>query len=298
MQVFSKIVFIFLVASWLSGCGQAKQNEEDDEKIIRNLAQSYKEAYNQQDAAKLAAQWSSKATYTNPVTGESAEGKVAIEKLFKEKFKQGKRRHLEVTIKSIEFLDANEAIENGVMKVTVEDQPAQQVAYQMRYIRENSKWLVNTFSEIELQEPSSNFEQLKDLAWLVGKWEDSDDDVEILFDNQWDKYKNFITQYFKMKIYEQDDIEGKQIIAWDPVKGNIRSWVFDSDGGFGEGNWEKVDKSWFATMRFTLSDGRVGSSINIYTVIDDRSYTFASIEREVDGEILPNMNPVVVEKFE
>ncbi len=184
------------------------------------------------------------------------------------------------------------------MKVTVDDQPVQQIAYQTEYVKENGKWLIKSIKEIELQEPSSNFEHLKDLAWLVGKWEDSDDNVDILFDNQWDKYKNFITQYFKMKIYGQDDIEGKQIIAWDPVKDVIRSWVFDSDGGFGEGTWEKEDKSWYATMHYTLSDGSVGSSKNIYTPVDDRSYTFASIEREVGGEILPDMNPVTVEKIE
>lgn len=298
MQIFSKIILILLAATWLSGCSQAQQNTEADEKAIRKVAQSYEEAYNQQDAAKLTAQWASDAAYINPVTGESAEGREAIEKLFKEKFAQGKKRHLEITIKNIEFPQADEAIENGVMKVTVDDQPAQQVAYRTRYVREKGQWFVKAINEIELQEAPTHFEQLKDLAWLVGKWEDSDDNVDILFDTQWDKYKNFIIQQFKMNIFEQDALEGKQIIAWDSAKDVIRSWVFDSDGGFGEGTWEKVDKSWYATMHFTLSDGSVASSINIYTPIDAHSYTFASVEREVGGEILPDMSPVTVEKIE
>jgi uncharacterized protein (TIGR02246 family) len=298
MQTFSRIFLALLAAASLRGYGHAQQNEDADEKAIRNIVQSYQEAYNQQDAAKMTSQWTSDAAYLNPVTGESAEGRAAIEKLFKEKFAQGKKRHLEIAIKNIEFPNPDEAIENGVMKVTVDDQPTLQVAYQTEYVRENGKWLVNALGEIVLQEPSSNFEYLKDLAWLVGKWEDSDDNVQILFDNQWDKYKNFITQNFKMKIYGQDDIEGKQIIAWDPVKKVIRSWVFDSDGEFGEGTWVKVDKSWYATMRYTLSDGRVGLSKNIFTPVDDRSYIFASIEREVDGEILPDLDPVTVEKIE
>lgn len=298
MQTFFKSVLTLLTAAWLAGCSQGQQNQETDEKAIRNVVQSYQEAYNQQDAAKLSAQWTSDATYINPVTGESAEGREAIEKLFKEKFAQGKKRHLEIKIKAIEFLNADEASENGVMKVAIGDQPVQQMAYHAEYVKENGKWLINSIDEIELQEASSHFEQLKDLAWLVGKWEDSDDNVDILFDNQWDKYKNFITQHFTMKIYGQDDIEGKQIIAWDPVKNTVRSWVFDSDGGFGEGTWEKVDKGWHAAMRYTLSDGRIASSQNIYTPVDDHSYTYASVAREVDGEILPDMNPVTVEKIE
>lgn len=298
MQKCSKIILMMLAAVWLIGCDSANQDEAADEKVIRAIVQQYQEAYNQQDAAKLTLQWASDATYINPVTGDSAEGKEAIKKLFEDKFAQGKKRHLEVAIKSIEFPNADEAIEKGVMKVTIDDQPAQRIAYQAKYVRENDKWLVKAIGEIELQNPFSNFEQLKDLAWLVGKWEDIDDNVEISFDNHWDKYKNFLTQQFNMQIYGQDDIEGKQIIAWDPVKKTIRSWVFDSDGGFGEGTWEKVDKSWYSMMHYTLSDGRIGSSKNIYTRVNDGSYTYASVEREVDGEILPDMDPVTVEKID
>lgn len=298
MHEWSKIILILLTAACLAGCGQVQSNKEADKKAIRNAVQAYQEAYNQRDDVKLSALWSSNASYLNPITGESAEGREAIEKLFKERFAKGEKKHLEIEIKNIEFPNEEEAIENGVIKVTVPDQPEQQMAYEVKFIKENGKWLVNAINEIKLQESISHFEQLKDLEWLVGKWEDSDDNVQILFNNQWDKYKNFITVNFKMNIYDQDDIEGKQIIAWDPVKDAIRSWVFDSDGGFGEGTWKKTDKSWYATMHYTLGDGRIASSINIYTPVDNHSYTFASVEREVDGEILPDMNPVTVEKIE
>src|SRR6187399_2883651 len=99
MQTCSKIILTLLTVSWLAGCnGQAKQNEEADKKAIQNIVTSYQDAYNKQDAAKLTAEWASDSTYINPVTGESADGKQAIEKLFKEKFAQGKKRHLEITV--------------------------------------------------------------------------------------------------------------------------------------------------------------------------------------------------------
>lgn len=298
MRECSKIILVLLAAAWLAGCNQARSNKEADKKAIQNAVQSYQEAYNQQDVAKLSALWSSNASYLNPITGESAEGREAIEKLFKERFAKGEKKRLEIEITNIDFPNEKEAIENGVIKVSVPDQPMQQMAYEVKFIKENGKWLVNAINEIKLQETISHFEQLKELEWLVGKWEDSDDNVQILFNNQWDKFKNFITVNFTMKIYDQDDIEGKQIIAWDPAKDAIRSWVFDSDGGFGEGTWKKTDKSWYANMHYTLGDGRIASSINIYTPVDNHSYTFASVEREVDGEILPDMNPVTVEKIE
>lgn len=72
MQIYFKIVLTLLAAGWLTGCDQAKQNEKDDEKAIRNVTQSYREAFNQQDASKMTAQWTSDAIYINPLTGESA----------------------------------------------------------------------------------------------------------------------------------------------------------------------------------------------------------------------------------
>ncbi len=298
MQKFSKIALAILATACLVAFSPATKGKNTDETAIRNLTQSYQEAYNQQDAEKIASLWASDATYNNPVTGDFAEGREAIQKLFKGKFAQNSKRRMEVAIKGIEFPSANEAIENGIMRMTIPNEPVLQVAFKLDINKQDGKWLVNAIHEIQLQDAPSNFEHLQTLAWLVGKWEDSDDNVQILFDNEWDKYKNFLTQHFQMKIYGQDDIEGKQIIAWDSLNNRIRSWVFDSDGGFGEGTWEKINKSWYATMHFTLSDGRTASSKNVYTPVDDHSYTFASIEREVDGEILPNMNAVTVNRVE
>lgn len=329
MHIITKVGLTLLTAAWFSSCGQPQQSKSEkrdvtenrqaaevhqepinqqgvqqskaenaDENAIRQATREYQEAYNQQDAEKLAAFWASDATYVNPLTGEAAGGREAIAKLFKDKFAQNKNKRAEIKVTDIEFENPSEAVVRGVMKVTEEDQPAKKIAYAVGYVKEKGKWLVNDINEIEMQEATDNSEHLKDLAWLIGKWEDSDDNVEINFDNQWDKNKNFIIQHFNMKVYGQDDIEGRQLITWDPVNDIIRSWVFDSDGGFGEGTWKQVGKSWYANMKFTLGDGRVASSKNIYTPVDDGTYTFASVEREVDGEILPDTNPVNVEKAE
>src|SRR5262245_44487696 len=148
MNRYAKIILILLVVVSLIGWGwaQVTQNKESDEKAIQNVIQSYQKAYNQQDAAELSREWASDATYVNTVTGESAEGREAIEKLFKEKFAEGKRRRLEVMSKSIEFPTADEALDYGMMKVTLGDQPAMQVAYRAEYVRENGKWLVKAIN--------------------------------------------------------------------------------------------------------------------------------------------------------
>ena len=91
-----------------------------------------------------------------------------------------------------------------------------------------------------------------------------------------------------------DDLEGTQVIGWDPAAGTIRSWMFDSDGGFGEGAWSKKGNSWVVKFHQVLPDGRKASATNIYTIVDDNTVTWKSVGREVDGQFLPNVDEVTM----
>jgi hypothetical protein len=142
----------------------------------------------------------------------------------------------------------------------------------------------------------SNYEHLQGLEWLIGKWVDKEDDSEVIMQGKWDKNKNFLTQKFSVIIDGNLELEGFQIIGWDPIKKQIRSWVFDSDGGFGEGVWRKQGDKWIVESTQTLSEGKKGTSINIYSNIQPNSYTWESNGREVGGNILPNIEPVTVER--
>jgi hypothetical protein len=85
---------------------------------------------------------------------------------------------------------------------------------------------------------------------------------------------------------------GMQIIGWDPVAKHIRSWTFDSDGGFSEGVWTRKDDRWMIRKTGVLADGRKASSVNIVKHLDNNSFTLQSVARAVDGEILPNIDEV------
>jgi hypothetical protein len=70
--------------------------------------------------------------------------------------------------------------------------------------------------------------------------------------------------------------------------------VFDSDGGFGEATWTKKDNRWIINTTATMPDGRKTSAINILTMLDKNSFTWQSTGRELDGEVLPNIEPIKV----
>ncbi len=87
---------------------------------------------------------------------------------------------------------------------------------------------------------------------------------------------------------------GMQLIGWDPAANTIRSWVFDSDGGITEGVWSRRDDGWSIRAVGVLPDGRKASMVNIIRLIDANTFTLQSIGREVDGELLPNIDEVTV----
>jgi hypothetical protein len=110
----------------------------------------------------------------------------------------------------------------------------------------------------------------------------------------WTRNKTFLNYAFKVSAPGMDDLEGTQVIGWDPAAGTIRSWMFDSDGGFGEGTWSKKDKCWVVKFSQVLPDGRKASATNIYTLVDGNTFTWKSIGRKLDGEFLPNIEEVKI----
>jgi hypothetical protein len=129
---------------------------------------------------------------------------------------------------------------------------------------------------------------------MMGSWIDQDENATIQTDCQWTKNQNFINRSFAVVVGDQVDLAGMQIIGWDPVAKQIRSWIFDSDGGFAEGKWTRKGDRWLIQTSGTLPDGSRSSAVNIMTRVDDDSFTWQSVQREVDGDILPNVDEVLV----
>lgn len=144
------------------------------------------------------------------------------------------------------------------------------------------------------EETPSHFEELKALNWLAGNWVDDEADIDLKISYKWGKNKNFLIQSFNLKDSGHEDIEGQQYIGWDPVQSRIRSWLFDSDGNFGEGYWIADGDNLYSNVIFTLNDGRKASATHIYTKINDDTYTFASENRDINGEVLPSIGPFKV----
>jgi ketosteroid isomerase-like protein len=273
---------------------------EGSQKTIKERLQNLAEAINHGNLDALSSFWTNDAEYTKPATGEVIKGKNNIDQFLKKSAKEIKQRNLRFTFKpgNIDFPDADTAIVQGVTEIIDKGALLQRTARRIVFVKQNGGWYINNVSEIEIPPPPPVFIRLKDLEWLIGNWIDKDANVTITYSNRWDKFKSFIIQHFKMDVYGVETLNGTQIIGWDPLEKKIHSWVYDSDGGFGQGIWSRNGDSWQATINYVLSDGKKATATHIYRKINNTSYSYSSIDRKVDGKAIPDVEPVTVVKEE
>jgi len=290
----TKLMFRFIVAFAVASAASSwlYADQAEDEAAIRASVAAYVVAFNKGDAKSIAAQWSPDAVYSNPMTGDEVTGRKAIEEQMVQIFKDAKETKIEVDVNSIRFLSPSVAIEEGTARVLRPGDEPDVTVYSCMHVKSGGNWLVDRMTEQSEPDFRSNYQHLKDLQWMIGTWVDQDGSATIETMSQWSKNQNFITRRFSVSIDGESDLSGVQLIGWDPVAQNIRSWVFDSDGGFGGSTWKKTENKWVINSSATLSDGRKASSIKTLTVLDDKTITWQASGRSIDGEILPNIDPI------
>jgi uncharacterized protein (TIGR02246 family) len=275
-----------------------RADQAADEEAIRKSDEAYVEAYNKHDAKALAALWSPEAVYVDPDTGEEAVGREEIEKEFTDTFANLKDSKLEVKADTIKFLSPNVAVESGTARIIRPKEEPDESNYSALFVKRDGKWLIDRVSEEETAAPAppppSNYEHLKELEWMIGSWIDQDEDATIQTDCEWTKNQAFMNRSFAVVIGDEVDMAGMQIIGWDPVSKQIRSWIFDSDGGYSEGKWTHKGDRWLIQQAGYTPDGRKSSAVNIMTKVDDNSFTWRSTQRAVGGDILPDVAEVLI----
>ena len=279
-------------------CGSISASAADstaDKAAIEEAIAAYVKAFNDRDAKALAELWSPEGVYTSRLSGEQIVGRDALKKDFSALFEDVKEAKLEVSSESIEFVSPNVAVEQGTAVVIKPDAEPAKSSYSAVYVKRDGKWLVDRISEEEeLPAAPSHHEQLKGLDWLVGKWVDEGGGEVITTKCKWTRNRNFLVRSFTASIGQQIDITGMQVVGWDPARKQIRSWVFDSDGGIAEGVWSKKGERWLVKTNATLSDGKTASSTSILRPLGKDGFGWQKVGRTVDGELLPNIDEVVI----
>ncbi|MCC9608276.1 nuclear transport factor 2 family protein [Blastopirellula sp. JC732] len=280
----------------IAGALPAFADQASDEALIRKSVQDYVEAFNSGNAKLLASMWSPDAVYTNPDSGEQVVGQEAIEAQFAEIFETNKGIKLSAATSSVSFISPTVAAEFGAAHLIRSEGEPEESQYTAIYVKRDGKWLLDRVTEEDVPVVHSNYEHLKELEWMIGSWLDEDDQATVATTCEWTKNRNFMTRMFTVAVRDRIEVSGMQIIGWDPGAKQVRSWVFDSDGGFGEGVWSKKGKAWQVQVSGTAPDGSKSSSVNMFTPVDDDTFSWESVSRVAGGELLPNVGPLRVNR--
>jgi hypothetical protein len=129
---------------------------------------------------------------------------------------------------------------------------------------------------------------------LVGKWKDNGSGPGVEASVDWTKNQHFLRRSIKVNREDNDPLEATEVIGYDAANDKIRSWVFDSDGGFAEGSWKQEGNKWLINFTSTSLDGTTASAQHVVTHIDDKKFTWESINRQSGREVLPNIDKIEV----
>jgi hypothetical protein len=135
---------------------------------------------------------------------------------------------------------------------------------------------------------------LETLDWLVGDWVDTSDERTVELSCHFAKNKAFLIRSFRIVTKKGVGMSGMQVIAWDPARETIRSWTYDSDGGFGEETWKQSGNRYTIRAKYTLPDGGLASAVHVLNYVNDDKFTWKSVNREIGGELQPDVDEAVI----
>jgi uncharacterized protein (TIGR02246 family) len=272
----------------------APASRGDDEKAIKLLLETFTKASNSGDAAAAAATYTETAIVVDE-KGERTEGRAAIQAQYAASFADSPGSKIAIQVDALRFLGPDTAIEVGRSTITPPSEigPPESTRFTAIYIKQDGKWLQSAVRD-EVARDVSAHEHLKELEWLVGEWVNESQDAVVLTTCKWATGGNFIDREFTMKTKGNPVLSGTQRIGWDPLKHQFKTWIFDSEGGHGEGYFSREGNRWMVKVEGVRQDGLAVTATNIITRIGKDRFGWQSLDRTLGGSSVPGVDEFVV----
>ena len=296
MKVYSSVLFGACVMTLANVPTRAADSDSQQIAAITESAKSFVEAFHRGDAKAVAAFWLPDGDYVDE-HGRFLKGRKAIEDMYAELFAANKGLKLRIDVASVRFPAPDLAIEDGTSAVLRSDGHAPiRARYNNVLIKKDGQWLLASVREAAYTDPS-NYEHLRGLDWMIGEWVDEKAEGpagHITF--EWAPSDNFIVALRTADYKDVSLDNGMQMIGWDPVSKQIRSWSFEADGGFGESVWTREGAKWVVKTKATAADGRAVTATNIITPVDENTVKWQSKERTVGGKPVPDTKETTMKR--
>ena len=266
-----------------------------DEQAIRKAVQAFVEQYNAHDADGLAALFAPDARMIFR-DGTEVNGRDEIKQAFTQAFADSPKGALSVVVELLRFLTPDVAVEEGFTTLFPDGETlVAKSRYTVVHLKKDGKWLMQSARVVE-EESLSAYGELAPLEWLVGEWIDEGRTEVVEAKFRWDDNKSFLLEEFQVVREGSVVMKGTQRIGWDPQAKQIRSWTFDSAGGFGEAVWTPVGDDWIVKAKAITADGTSASATRTLTRAAADRVIWSATQRLAGDEHLPDLAVTMVRK--
>jgi uncharacterized protein (TIGR02246 family) len=289
-------VFTAIVISYTPIWAQLAAENTGEQAALRKRADAYVEAFNKADTAALASFWTEDAEIIEQ-SGQNIKGRKAIEASYQALFSTIKGAKLRINAGTDRFVKPDLVIEDGTTEITHADGPPTTASYTAVLQKQEGKWNLVSLHEMAVM-PPSNFEHLKDLAWIVGDWiDEADKNNHASVSFSWADNQNFLVSTSRLTVKDVPVAGQTQWLAWDAAAKQLRGWSFQSSGAVGESTWNKDGGKWTIKTAATLRDGKKLLETNVLSPVDPDHFTWQSTQRSLDGQPLPDTTLVKMKRI-
>lgn len=268
-----------------------------DEAAIKAMLQEYAKAYNAGQADTLAGLMTDDVELVDG-DGNSTKGRKDVTGQFAAVFAEGAPATLKANVEGLRFVTADVAQVAGQFQLGEDDAPVNAGRFSILVVRRDGRWRIAELRDYPIAsggDAGSNYEQLKDLEWMVGDWINEGGDAKITSSVKWALNKNYLVRDYSIESADEPAMTGVMYLGWDAQAKQIKSWVFDSEGGHGQAYWTRAnDTQWIIKAQGSLRDGSTTSATQVLTMVNKDAVKQSSLDRIIGGEVAADINEIVM----
>jgi uncharacterized protein (TIGR02246 family) len=273
----------------------ASDSSSLDDQLVRQAVVAFVDRYNAHNAEGLVTLFAPDARMVLR-DGTEVNGHDELKQSFVSAFEANPKGAISVVVDSIRFLTSDVAVEEGSTTAFPDGETlTAKSRYTVVHVKKDGKWLMQAVRVVE-EESLSAYGELAVLEWLVGGWIDEGRTERVEANFRWDENKSFLLEEFQVVRDGTVVLKGTQRIGWDPQAKQIRSWTFDSAGGFGEAVWTPMEEGWLVKAKGVTPDGTSASATRMLTRAANDRVIWTATERVAGSEALPDLSVTMVRK--
>lgn len=221
--------------------------------------------------------------------GTATTGRANVLKLYESIAGDAANFSVALTVNSAKFVTANVLLIDGAATIKSGDS-TETARFESVWEKAGANWQAVRIRELGdgSPVPESNAEYLKEIDWLVGDWTAESAEYKVAMTVKYGKNRNFLIGEQSITRGNDEVVTVMKVIGYDAVRGELRTWLFDSDGGFGGGSLVRQGASWVDSTEFQTRGGDASTATHTFRP-NTNGFTWTSTDRILDGKPLPDL---------